>query len=190
MAVRERRLVTILGAPGMGKTSLVNRIVDRYPSAAGSVRALDPAGQWDWGEWPGHGRALKEWLMELKGEDEYGRRIQGADYHRGLLILDDCDRYLGASSFVKDGWRDLWLANRHYHMDIVATAHRPQGVPKDLIASSHELWLFAQEEALALEYLWKFPSLQRSGLKALPAKAGEAVRIRPRLQEAVTVKLF
>lgn len=194
MTKRERIIVVALGAPSMGKTRLVNALVDRYPASAGTVRALDPAGQWDWGEWPGGSqKLLKAWLQELKGENEDGQRIPGAERHRGLLILDDCDRYISNSSFVRDGWRDLLVANRHYHLDIAATAHRPQGVPKDMLASATELWLFAQEEPLALEYLRKIPTLAGTFAQnkaPLPVKAGLALRVRPRAREVKLVKLF
>lgn len=185
---RDRRVVIMLGMKGMGKTRLLNLMIDRYPAAAGSVRALDRSHQWAWGEWPGRGKALQEWLQELMGEDKDGRPLPSAPgKHRGLLVLDDADRYLTSSSAVGDLFRDLWLANRHYQMDLAVTAHRPQGIPKDLINAADEIWIFPIGEPRALDYLREIPALERAGLRQLPERAGVALRVRANTLQEVTL---
>jgi hypothetical protein len=190
MSARERRVVTVLGTVGMGKSALAKKLVANYQDAHGpdSVRVLDPSYSFgDLGEWPGR-RGVDEWINEVTGDGE-GPRNGGWS---GLLVLDDADRYLFAHSY--DSFRDVWLANRHLGLDVIVTAHRPQGVPKELLSSSSELWLFAQEEANALDYLARLPSVgarfKELGPDALPTEKGLALRVVPRARSADLVRVF
>lgn len=170
---------------GMGKSALARELLKRYP---GPKKVLDPSHsfpEFD-GEWPGR-RNVNDWLTKVTGDGE-GPRKGG---FRGLLVLDDCDRYLTSASF--DEWRDVWLANRHLGLDVVATAHRPSMVPKDLLGSADELWLFAQEEPLALAYLAKLPSLRptfANNKTPLPNVKGEALRVVPSKLLVQRVRIF
>jgi len=187
---RERKVVTVLGAPGMGKSALARQLVERYQLAHGedSVRVLDPSGTFpELGEWPGR-RQVNAWVEELTAE---GEGPKGGGWGPGLLVLDDADRYLLPTSF--DAFRDVWLANRHLGLDVVVTAHRAPAVPKDLLGSSTELWLFAQEEPRALEYLAKIPALRASFdelTDPLPVEPGFALRVVPRRREVQLVDVF
>lgn len=181
---RVREIVVALGAAGMGKTFLTRQLVDRYP---GDVRVLDPGGAFEFGEWPGR-KGTEEWISELTAD---GEGPAGGGWGPGLLVLDDADRYLAAHSM--DAWRDVWLANRHLQLDVMVNAHRPQGLPKDLLGCTRELWLFAQEEPRALEYLASVPSLApifREAREPLPTKAGEALRVRVFDRSIKRIKLF
>lgn len=187
MSPRERKIILALGAPGMGKSALAKQVIRAYEAQHGhdSVRALDPSGTFpEQGEWPGR-KGVTEWIDELTDE---GR----GNWH-GLLVLDDADRYL-TSAASTESFRDVWLANRHLGLDVLVTAHRPQGVPKDLIASSSELWLFAQEEPRALEYLAEVravrTAMESAATKGLPTRVGYALRVIPRDGSAELVKLF
>ena len=201
---RPRKVVVALGGPSMGKTSLARRIVMTYQQAHGdeSVRVLDPSGAFpELGEWPlrsPRGRCEEcdtrhsrtgGWIAELTA---HGDGPAGGGWGPGLLVLDDADRYLTPSSL--DDWRDLWLANRHLGLDVVVTAHRPQGIPKELLGAASELWLFGQDEPLALDYLRTIRpvarALEAGHLSDLPASPGEAVRVLPREGRAELVRLF
>jgi hypothetical protein len=172
---RERAIAVALGAPGMGKSALTKKLVARYP---GEVRVLDPSGSFDeLGEWPGR-RGVQDWIDELTAE---GEGPAGGGWGPGLLVLDDCDRYLTAQAV--DNFRDVWLANRHLGLDVIANAHRPQGVPKDMIASAHRLYLFAQEEPRALEYLMKIRQVALAvggAYVELPTRPGKALLVQLR----------
>jgi len=164
---RERRIAVVLGKKGAGKTTLVRRWVDSYP---GSVRALDPAGEFSFGEWPvGEGgktrrQAISDWLKELTGD--------GRGNWEGLLILDDSDRY--ASVVPSEAWTDVYCANRHVGLDVIVTAHRPQGVAKELLANADIVYIFQQDEPLARKYLEKFTQIE--GLADLiPTEKGRAL---------------
>lgn len=189
-ADREREVTLVLGSNGVGKTTLLNVWVERYPADSGSVRALDPPPHtWPWGEWPGYS-GIRDWLSRIKGVDADGLPVPDADPHRGLLLLDDCDRYISNVSYVRDGWRDLWVANRHFHLDVAAVARRPQEIPKVMIAAASEIWVFAQEESYAEEYLLKLKSFTSLGITSLPREAGLAYRLRPREGVCDLVRLF
>lgn len=189
-AEREREVAVLLGGPGTGKTTLLQTWIDRYPASSGSVRALDPPpGTWPWGEWPGYS-GIREWLSRVKGVDADGLPIAGAEPHRGLLVADDCDRYIGNVSYIRDGWRDLWVANRHFHMDVAAVARRPQELPKVMLAAASEIWCFAQEESYAEEYLLGLRIFRVHGITSLPQESGVAYRLRPRDGVCQLVQVF
>lgn len=190
MSGRERKVVIALGTVGMGKSALVRKMIAPYQAqhGANSVRALDPSRTFeDLGisEWPGR-KGVEPWIDAVTGDGE-GPRNGG---WCGLLILDDADRYLQSHS--RDAFNDVWTANRHLGLDVVITAHRPQGIPKEAISSASELWLFAQEEVNALDYLRQIPTIKAStqGVDALPTEAGIALRVIPRARTAELVDVF
>lgn len=188
MAMRERRLTVICGRKGTGKTALVRQMVRRYP---GRVRGLAPAPapDWKWAEWPGSSpEALREWVRGVLGCDEEMRRIGKG--HTGLLVLDDASTYLGAMSHPRDGFRELWNMNRHFGLDVVIVGHRPQTLPKDVFGNADEIWLFAQREARALEYLESIGGLEDLSGHDLPSGPGEALRFRAETGEVSRVRIF
>lgn len=187
---RERKVTVILGAPGMGKTALVKRVVAAYQRQHGakSVRALDPSGALPGlGEWPGR-RNTTAWIEELTAEGE-GPGAGG--WGPGLLVLDDADRYLLPMSL--DAWRDVWLANRHLGLDVIVTGHRAPALPKDLLGAASEFWLFAQEEVRALDYLASIPTLRGAfkGIASpLPAVKGLALRVVPATRSVQLMRIW
>ncbi len=42
---------------------------------------------------------------------------------------------------------------------MIASAHRPQGIPKEMLAAAKLLWLFAMEEPNAVSWLKEIPAL-------------------------------
>lgn len=186
---RERKIVSVFGAPGMGKSALAKSWLTAYQQVNGpdSVRALDPSRTLgDVGEWPGRA-VLRDWFDELTG---HGEGPAGGGWGPGMLVLDDADRWL--RPWIQDEVVDLWLANRHLGLDIVVTAHRPQAVPKDMIGSSSELWLFAMEEPRALDYFARIPTLRAllTGEVELPTEPGYALRVVPRSRSVQLVDVF
>lgn len=187
---RERKVVVVLGAPGMGKSALCKRLIAAYQRQHGadSVRALDPSHTFPGlGEWPGR-RNVVDWIEQLTAEGEGPR---GGGWGPGMLVLDDADRYLLPQSY--DAWRDVWLANRHLGLDVVVTGHRAPALPKDLLGSASELWLFAMEEPRALEYLAKIPTLAstfKQNRAPLPKEKGEALRVIPSAHSLQRVRIW
>ena len=134
------KTIVILGAPGSGKTTLMDRWIQDYRKEGGAVKILDPSAQFGRdGEWPEEGP--EEYLKGLKGK------------FSGLLVLDDADRYLTATP--RGVWRDLFTSFRHWGVNLLVVARRPQGVPKDVIASADEIVIFRLSEVHARNYLSK-----------------------------------
>jgi GTPase SAR1 family protein len=134
------KTAVILGAPGSGKTTLVESWIADYKKTGGDVVILDPSRQFPGeGVWPEEGP--EKFLMGLKGK------------FRGLLVLDDADRYLSATP--RGIWRDLFTSFRHWGVNLLVVARRPQGIPKDVIASADEIIIFRLSEVHARSYLGK-----------------------------------
>ncbi len=132
------KTAVVLGAPGSGKTSLVASWIEDYQKRGGDVLILDPSAQFgDAGIWPDDGP--ENFLLDIKGK------------FRGLLVLDDADRYLSATP--RGIWRDLFTSFRHWGVNLLVVARRPQGIPKDVIASADEVIIFRLSEVHAKKYL-------------------------------------
>lgn len=190
MTARSRTVVTILGAPDMGKSTLARAFLDRYPDSAGAKIICDPARQWEDSEFPGfEPKALEDWANELHG---HGEGPANGGRGPGIVLLDDSDRYIYPASW--NVWRHLWLANRHIQLDVIVTAHRPQGVPKDLLEATQELWIFNLEESHAIDYLSTCgPTLKatfRNNADPIPAEKGLALRVIRRERRTELVKVF
>lgn len=201
--LRERRIIVALGAPGKGKTALAKMVIADYRRRHGerSVHIIDPSYSFDGeGVWPGRNKVPKQradgktiWVSAIDAHIDTltaggrGPRFGGWS---GLLVLDDADRYLTAGG--NEYWRDIWLANRHLGLDVLVTAHRAAAVPKDLLGSAYELWLFAMDEPNALKYLAKVPQLTAlfDGQHPLPSQKGQALRVVPSQGKLSYVTLF
>lgn len=176
--VRSRRIVVILGTTDIGKTFLTRMMIADYlASQDDDVVIVDPGRQFDeeervFPEWAGK-KNLPAWIDDLTA----GGQGPADGGFQGLLVLDDADRYIGVRT--ADEWVDLFFANRHLHLDIIVSAHRPQSIPKDLIGSAYQLILFQQDEELALEYLSKIgpvkSALSRGERVELPTEKGVAL---------------
>lgn len=186
---RQRKVVIALGAAGMGKSALAVKLVERYQAAGGAVRVLDPSRAFPGGlgEWSGRGQVMA-WLDELTG---HGEGPAGGGWGPGMVVFDDADRWL--RPWIQESVIDLAVANRHLGLDVLVTGHRPQGLPKELLGNASELWLFAQEEPLALQYLAKIPALSGAladGDLELPTEPGLALRVVPRERRVELVDVF
>lgn len=192
--VRDRVIVVALGMPGMGKSLLARQYAQAYQ---GKKIILDMNRQWEGGEWvPGAQNdpsLLDPWINRITNNGEgpptklYDRNGQRVDIHGrpirvgpegAMLILDDADNYLPTHNGASP-WRCLWIKNRHLRLDVLITAHRTQGLPKELIAAARTLWLFAMNEPYALKYLAKIPALSNSGVDGfrLPQEKFKALRV-------------
>jgi hypothetical protein len=146
------KMAGILGAPGSGKTSLVDSEVWHYrhthPEAP--VWIVDPNNAFpgDPGSvWPPDAD-VEGWLIALKAM----RAKQKPQPPSGLLVLDDADRYL-AGGPPRGIWRDLFTSFRHWRLNILWNARRTQDVPKVLLASSETLYLFRHRDVYGPDYL-------------------------------------
>lgn len=141
---RAFRLVVVLGAAGMGKSSLVAAWIEEARAKGRDVRALDPSQAWPGlGEWPDGGpkderdpaERAEAWIRALR-RDRWGRTPPPC-----LLILDDADTYLDGGK-ARGIWRDLLANFRHWRCDVVLIARRTQDLPKAALMQAHRAYLF------------------------------------------------
>lgn len=136
----------IMGAPGMGKSSLVDQYMQEAKANGRQIKILDPSAQFPGlGEWPGEELA-DSWLRSVKDEG----------FH-GLLILDDADLWLGSNAPKGSAARDLFVSFRHWGVDVVINSRRSQDVPKVIFANADSVALFNlrgyhAREAIRREY--------------------------------------
>lgn len=161
-ATRAYRMVAVLGAPGSGKTSLIDEHIARADAAGREVLIIDPARQWPGrGVWPEIGRDGSDTRSpEERGEDvitalRRKRRALDARPRAGLLVLDDCDVYLGGGH-PRGVWRELFATFRHWHLDVIVSARRTQDVPKIVFTSASFLAIFRHREAHSLAYMSEY----------------------------------
>lgn len=126
--MRERRIVAILGGPGSGKSTLAKALVGAARDRGQRVRIVDPARQFRGGEMP---TDVEAWLAER-------RDARDAD----LLLLDDADAYVPTQPKPSSPFRDLWLRNRWWKMDVLVTARRAQSLSPTFLSAVQFLYVF------------------------------------------------
>lgn len=165
LAAREYQMVSLLGAPHSGKSSLTEELIEdwiRERKGRGEVRILDPTGRnWEHygGEWPNDGpddyrspeARATAWLQAFRRE-----RFAGGDLPApALVVLEDADVYLGGGQ-PRGIWRDFIATFRHWRCDVIFIARRTQDLPKLVFTSSRYVYLFQHREAYAKDYLRRF----------------------------------
>lgn len=146
----EFEMLTVVGPPAHGKTSLTDEIAADYAKKGGKVWVVDPNLAWAGVSyvkpvWPRGG------IRGAEGKASLDDLIAAFENNGpGMLILDDADKYARHATEVLD---DLMTSFRHWQKDVVIVARRPQGIPKDAIANSNALAIFATREVHARRYI-------------------------------------
>lgn len=170
---RPFRLVTVLGAPASGKTTLVEELLARYrvTCPGNEVAIIDPNHAFPGDEdatWPADGD-VERWLAEFKA-----RRAKQRPTPAGFLLLDDADRYLMGGP-PKGIFRDLFSSFRHWRLDVTVNARRTQDIPKMVIQSADTTYIFRHREVHGRKYL--ADQLGEGILERIPRKPYEYLRV-------------
>lgn len=143
-------MVVVMGAPGSGKTSLVDQIARDAIRQRRPVHIIDPSAQFPpgylpggvRGDWPKGGAAgVDAWLAANLGK-----------FH-GLLILDDADAYIPKFPGRGTPWNSLLVAFRHHQIDLVLNTRRLQEVPPLVRTNASHLAIFRTRSDLARQSL-------------------------------------
>ncbi len=124
----------LFGPSGCGKTTVAEQIVRGYTLLDGKAWAVDPNGAWDGTPgvkslWPAEGTSGVDAML-----------ADSVKWGPGLIIFDDADGYLRHSTEIQSTYL---TSNRHFKKDQLVISRRPQGIPKDAIASARFVALFA-----------------------------------------------
>jgi hypothetical protein len=172
---RDRSTIIALGGTGTGKTLLTRLLITawldsfkrefpawkgRYPIFIADPNCGFPA---PYGEFPDEAHedttAMFPWIREITGHGHGPSRSSRVTSAGGLLVLDDADTYIQNTNAINP-WRPLWTKNRHLRLDIIVSAHRPQGIPKEMFAVANLVYCFQMEEPNAVSWLESIPILK------------------------------
>ncbi len=127
----------LFGPNGCGKTTFAEQIAFYYArgtNVRGKVWAVDPNGAWE--DSPG----VKS-IFPKEGNEGIDLMLEDSlRWGPGLMIFDDADSYIRHSTQIQTNYM---TRNRHFRKDQLVIARRPQGIPKDAIASARFIALFA-----------------------------------------------
>ncbi|MEV3988751.1 BTAD domain-containing putative transcriptional regulator [Streptomyces sp. NPDC049837] len=134
-AVRERRLVTLLGPGGVGKTRLAleaaEAVADAWPDGTwvaelGPVR--DEAGVPEAVLNALRAREPLRWGAENPARDPVGHLVDHCARRRLLIVLDNCEHLVGAAAALADT-----LLTDCPGVTVLATSREPLGVPGEAV---------------------------------------------------------
>lgn len=140
---REYRMIVALGAPASGKTSWARGQVKKALAAGRPVRVVSPT-LTPWPvphEWPGKRPvpALHDPKVKVPAIDAWLQARQ-IDSRGALLVFDDADAFLDSStSWI---WRDFLATFRHWGVDVIFIARRPQRLPREVDDNASHLVIF------------------------------------------------
>jgi GTPase SAR1 family protein len=143
---KKRASVIMWGTSGSGKTSLVNEWAVRAIERKQPVMIVDLQAQF---EHLGEDVSIIPPFDSL-ASGAFAEEIVMQGW-RGLLILDDCDAYLDGKGKIPTAWSRLFSSNRHFRIDLVINARRPQETPKMLLSVARYLAIFHCRDALTRE---------------------------------------
>lgn len=127
-------MIIFMGAPGSGKTSLEDQLIEQWLAARRQVKVIDPQGQFldrKYGNisvWPG-----------IHDVDAYIQSLIDQKWH-GLLVLEEADMYLHAQA--RSVWKEIFASYRHLGLDIIINTRRGQDIPKVAIANASYYAIF------------------------------------------------
>lgn len=151
--VTERRLVTLIGAGGVGKTRLSLEVADRAGAAwRDGVRVVELAAVRDGSAVPAAvltalgARETQLWAgagaPEQPGRDALARLVEHCGRHRILVVLDNCEHVVDAAAALAEA-----VLAHCPGVTVLATSREPLGVPGEAVRAVEPL---PQETALRL----------------------------------------
>lgn len=142
---RERSVALIIGAPGTGKTTLLRGLLAAAVARGTRYIALDPSFQLQGGDWPG-ADGVEDWADRwLTWQRNAVQRKVPRSERPTMCVLDDADFYVGKAG--GGPLKELWIANRHFDLDVIVTARRAQSLPLTMLSAAEWIYLFRASPA-------------------------------------------
>lgn len=151
---RQTKRVLIIGAPGTGKTTLLQRILMQ----SGQKTLVITPYMNEWTETDANGEELYPELPDLRARNLYYSGIRRHvfrpkytlehlnRFQRGTLVFDDCRGYFKAN--LDEKIHTLLLGTRQNMMDVFAVAHGFREVPPVFFTFGTDYILFRTEDNL------------------------------------------
>jgi predicted ATPase/DNA-binding CsgD family transcriptional regulator len=162
----DARLVTLTGAPGIGKTRIAAEIAARHAGAVWIVE-LAPVG-----EEPGVGRAVASALgvQETSERGVSAALVERLKARSALLVLDNCEHLLGACAALAET-----LLAGCPRLRVLATSREALGVDAEVVRPVPPLSLPAPGIEQRPEQLLRFEAVELFVVRAAAAQPGFAL---------------
>lgn len=139
--LQQNRLVTLVGPPGVGKSSLAGAAVEELRGAyASGVRSIDIAAIDD----PAQVAAIAEQVMQ--SVFSRGATASALVSERMLLLLDNCDHMIEATAALAEH-----LFNTTKHIDVLVTGREPLHAFGESLIRLHPLALPTETSAASAD---------------------------------------
>jgi len=141
---RRRKLITVVGLNGAGKTRVILEMIDKYQD--GKVLIYDrqqEAEYMKFAEIPVAGIPhMKSGKYKVRGSEweEILTTLNSTPYEEGLIVLEDSSSYL--PKHENKALMDMFVSRRHRGIDIVLTFHSINRIPPYVLENMDTLILF------------------------------------------------
>ena len=149
---RQEKFILITGTTGTGKTTFcLDLINEKLKTNQNRVLLINPNDE-KLANYPNINLDSKE-ISKFKGirkayilDKKDWKNLK--NFQNGMLVLDDCRRYIPDNLPIE--LRDIFINNRHYHIDIITVGHGFTEVPPKFYTFAKQLVLFKTLDSVKL----------------------------------------